>query len=61
MALAFDLDTGAAVDPVILEAGSDEGVYVAEFDLERIRRYRSKATWGGTNRRPETYSVLIEN
>ncbi len=39
-------EDGTAVDPLIVEAGSDEGIHMAGFDLERLRRYRERETRG---------------
>lgn len=58
--VAFDLDNGTSADTVIVEAGSDEGIYLAEFDLEELREYRSRGTWGDKRRRPDAYTVLTE-
>ena len=43
---------------VIIEAGEHEGVYLAEFDLTRIRRWREREVWGNAFRRPHRYSLL---
>ena len=48
-----------ARDTLILEAGEAEGVYLAEFDIEKIREYRSKEVWGNAYRKPSKYSLLI--
>jgi predicted amidohydrolase len=33
------------VDPLIVEAGPHEGIYLADFDLDRLRAYRARETW----------------
>jgi predicted amidohydrolase len=43
----------------ILEAGEDEGIFVAAFDLEAIREYRRRETWGDAYRRPRLYGALV--
>jgi len=48
-----------ARDTLIIEAGEDEGVYLAEFDIEKIREYRKKEVWGNAYRKPSKYSLLI--
>jgi len=48
-----------ARDTLILEAGEAEGVYLAEFDIEKIREYRNKEVWGNAYRKPSKYSLLI--
>ena len=36
----------------------DEGVYLARFDLDAIRAYRERETWGNAFRRPDRYGPL---
>jgi predicted amidohydrolase len=62
--VAFDAVTfpeidSDAVDTTIVEAGEGEGVFVAEFDMDRIRSYRNRETWGNAYRRPRAYGALI--
>ena len=57
-AVAFD-ENGDAVDPLIIEAGASEGVYVAEFDMNRIRAYREREALGNAFRKPRCYDQLI--
>lgn len=45
-------------DPIIVQAGESEGIYLADFDLDRLRSYRAREVWGNAFRRPETYSTL---
>lgn len=47
-------------DQCILHAGEAEGLYLATFDLERMRAYREKAVWGNAFRRPRYYRDLID-
>ena len=47
-------------DTCILEAGGEEGIYLAEFDLDMIRGYRSKEVHGNAFRCPEKYGLLLE-
>ena len=51
--VAFDADGS-----LIVEAGKEEGIYLAEFDLEKIREYRTKTIWGNAFRRPHRYKQL---
>lgn len=58
---AFDpivFDTNGSRDTLVIEAGEAEGVYLAPFDLEAIRDYRSRETWGNAFRRPQRYTAL---
>jgi N-carbamoylputrescine amidase len=56
-AVAFDKDEDA-VETRIVEAGEGEGVYLAEFDVDRIRAYREHETWGNAFRKPRLYGLL---
>ena len=57
-AVAFD-ENGDAVDTLIVEAGESEGVYLAEFNLVKIRAYREREVWGNAFRKPRCYDQLI--
>ncbi len=46
-------------DTMILEAGEEEGIYIADFDMDAIREYRKKEVHGNAYRRPEKYGLLI--
>ena len=46
-------------DTCILEAGEEEGIYCAEFDLDMLRRYRREEVHGNAYRHPEKYQLLI--
>jgi N-carbamoylputrescine amidase len=56
--MAFD-EKGSR-DTLIIEAGEEEGVYLASFDMDAIRDYRRRETWGNAFRRPHHYGVLTE-
>ena len=45
----------------ILVADEKEGVFVAAFNLKKIRDFRSKSIWGNAYRRPAKYKSLIYN
>ena len=47
-------------DTCILQAGREEGIYIAELDLERLRRYRETEVHGNAFRHPTKYKLLIE-
>ncbi len=55
--MAFDREEHS-LDMTLVEAGQDEGVYLARFDLEALRNYRSHEVWGNAYRRPRLYSTL---
>jgi len=43
----------------ILIAGEEEGVFIAEFNLQEIREYRNWTFWGNAYRRPRKYGLLL--
>ena len=47
-------------DTCVLQAGEREGIYVAELDLETLRRYRASEVHGNAYRRPGLYGLLTE-
>ncbi len=55
--IAFDREEHS-LDMTLVEAGSEEGVYLAHFDLDALRAYRSKEVWGNAFRRPQLYGAL---
>jgi len=55
--IAFDRN-GASLSMGLVEAGGDEGIYLAEFDLDQLRDYRARETWGNALRRPRLYGAL---
>jgi N-carbamoylputrescine amidase len=56
--IAFD-DKGRTRDTLIIEAGEREGIYLATFDMTKIRAYREREVWGNAFRRPHRYKFLI--
>jgi predicted amidohydrolase len=55
--MAFNPDESSR-NMLVIEAGEREGVYIAEFDMGRLRDYRRRETWGNAYRRPRLYSEL---
>ena len=47
-------------DSLVIEAGEQEGVYLASFDLDAIRAYRARESWGNAFRKPHRYGLLVE-
>ncbi len=47
-------------DTCLLQAGGDEGIYIAQLDMDMLRRYRAEEVHGNAYRRPEKYGLLIE-
>ncbi|MDE5973355.1 MAG: carbon-nitrogen hydrolase family protein, partial [Eubacterium sp.] len=58
--VAYLPETVGGRDTCVLQADGSEGVFVAELDLEQLRRYRSSEVHGNAFRRPEKYSALTE-
>ena len=56
---AYLPELSASRDTCILEAGGDEGVFIAELDVDMLRRYRESEVHGNAYRRPELYGMLI--
>lgn len=46
-------------DTCVLEADENEGIFIAELDLEMLREYRENEVHGNAYRRPEKYSLLL--
>lgn len=45
----------------ILVADDKEGVFIATYNLKKIREFRSKTIWGNAYRRPSKYKSLLYN
>ncbi|HEX8651598.1 MAG TPA: carbon-nitrogen hydrolase family protein [Pyrinomonadaceae bacterium] len=58
-AVAYPVQDGEARNTLIIEAGPGEGVYLATFDIDNIRAYRERESWGNAYRRPRVYRTLI--
>lgn len=48
-------------DMCVFEAPEEPGVYLAELDLDQLRRYRAEEVMGDRYRRPEAYGLLGEH
>ena len=47
-------------DMCILQAGGPEGIYLAELDLDQLRRYRQQEVHGNAYRHPQKYGLLTQ-
>ncbi len=59
--VAFDgiaFDKAGSRDTCLVEADGHEDIYLANFDLERLRAYRLDEVWGNAYRRPDLYSLI---
>jgi len=59
--VAYLPDLSGSRDTCILEAGEEEGIYLAEFDMEQLRAYRENEVHGNAHRRPTKYGLLTAN
>ena len=58
--VAYLPELSGSRDTCILQAGGEEGVYVAELDLDMLRRYRAAEVHGNAYRRPKKYGLLVD-
>ena len=56
--VVYPVDGSGGRDTLILEAGEDEGIYYADFDLDMLRSYRKEEVHGNAYRRPSKYWLL---
>lgn len=47
-------------DICILQAGSEEGIFLASFDLDMMREYRKSEVHGNAYRHPKKYGILVD-
>ena len=57
--VAYLPDAEYSRDTCILEADECEGIYIAAFDIDRMREYRRTEVHGNAYRRPEKYGLLV--
>ncbi len=57
--VAYLPDLEGSRDTCILEADGEEGVFIAELDLDILREYRKNEVHGNAFRRPSKYSMLV--
>jgi predicted amidohydrolase len=43
----------------LVEAGEEEGIFIAAFDLDRLRAWRKREAWGDAFRKPGRYAPLV--
>jgi predicted amidohydrolase len=51
--------SGEPVNPLLAEANEEEGIYLADFNMEEMRAYRERESWGNAFRKPRSYDLLI--
>lgn len=58
--VAYLPELSGSRDTCIFQADENEGVYVADLNLERLRRYRAEEVHGNAYRRPKKYGLLTD-
>lgn len=58
--VAYLLASEGSRDTCILQASGQEGIYIAELDLEQLRNYRKNEVHGNAYRHPEKYGLLTD-
>ena len=54
----YDTETGAPIDMLVSETGEEEGIFLAELDVDMLRKYRKREMGGLKNRRPKLYGLI---
>lgn len=57
--VAYRPDECGSRDTLIIEAGEQEGIYLASFPIDEIRDYRSREVHGNAYRRPNKYTIIV--
>jgi predicted amidohydrolase len=50
---------GRPRDHTLVEAGTEPAIHLATFDLDELRAYRERETWGDAYRKPGAYAALV--
>ncbi len=50
---------GSSRDMQIVEAGEEECIVIAKFDIDKLRQYRKEESWGNAYRKPSKYFELV--
>lgn len=56
---AYNIENGDSRDMLIIEAGETEGVYIADFPMDKLREFRNYEVHGNAYRHPQKYHKLI--
>lgn len=59
--VAYLPELSGSRDTCIVEADECEGVWITEFDMEMLRRYRREEVHGNAYRHPRKYGLLCED
>ena len=58
--VAYLPELAGSRDTCLLQAGGEEGVYLAGLDLDMLRAYRGREVHGNAYRRPKKYALLTD-
>ncbi len=58
--IAYLPDQQESRDTCLLKATSEEGLFIAQINLEELRRYRKTEVHGNAYRHPEKYKMLLD-
>ena len=58
--IAYRPDTPGSRDTLVLEAGENEGIYLAPLPLDELRAYRNAEVHGNAYRHPTKYHLLTD-
>ncbi|MFB0917705.1 MAG: carbon-nitrogen hydrolase family protein [Clostridiaceae bacterium] len=58
--VAYSPEAPVSRDTMIIEAGEREGIYMADFPIDKIRAYRAFEVHGNAYRRPDKYALLLD-
>lgn len=58
--IAYDGSAPVSRDTLVVEAGENEGIYLAPIPLDKLRSYRAQEVHGNAYRRPRLYGALTE-
>ena len=58
--IAYDGASPVSRDTLLIEAGEEEGIYLAHVPLDKLRSYRRNEVHGNAYRRPRLYGALTE-
>lgn len=58
--IAYRENESGSRDTLIIEAGEQEGIYIADFPIDEIRQYRKNEVHGNAYRHPAKYKILMD-
>lgn len=57
--IAYKSNEPGSRDTLIIEAGEEEGIYLAVFDIDELRNNREREVHGNAYRQPNKYGILV--